>query len=94
MVFKQDINVEKIAFEYLKLISQSNNKKYTITQIVDDIKKKYAFEEQQLILNELKSNLKLLDSRRQIFFEHYEVRAQSNENYLEYIKLLDSLTKG
>lgn len=93
MIFKEDINVKKIAFEYLKAILQSKNKEATIQQIVDDIKTKFTSEEQQLILDELKSNLTLLNSRQQVAFEHCEVRAQTNEDYLEYIKWLDSLTK-
>lgn len=116
MISKDDINIPKIVLEYLKAIERSENKEFTIKQIVDNIKK-YPSEEQPLIINELRNTLTALslssdyifgyghspnfgskqDSYPPVFFYHRfqcnEVRAQSNEEYIKYVKLLDDLTK-
>ncbi len=87
------MNFDQIALTFLNLIENSNDKKTTIKNIAF-LLNSYDKETRQTICNKLITYLKDLHRQKQCLFEHSEIRASANDDYLEYIKLLTDLVKG
>lgn len=87
----------KIATEYLVRILNSKNKQLEIEKVVEKILKKYG-EQSSLIINDINRKLTELasqqnmQSQRRLGFKprsQHQRNAQSNENYIEYMTLLN-----
>lgn len=89
------INAREIANEYINAILKSDDKQFIISQIAQELKR-FTYDEQQLILSELKKQFKYLSQYSEAAFEQTgdtKIRYQTNEEFLRYLEMLEALTK-
>lgn len=86
------MNIKELAMKYLVEILNSKSDKEKISKVVAEILQLYP-NEFASIIEEIRSILIDLESKK-IKRVFYEVSQQANDNYIEYLALLNSAVNG